>query len=194
VLKNVVLSKTMSRVSTKQIMIARPPRILALHLNRSSYSASAWAASKNNRQVLFPEMLDVGAVTLGGSISVDGREAMNGARRGAGPCYRLAAIVVHYGSHAFGHYVAFKRVPDASLDDADAWLRISDASVTHASLAHVQCENPFMLFYELLPPVPAVADADVHAARQESTTSQSRFPPRCTRPRTVHRWSTPPVH
>lgn len=189
VLNNIQLKKTLSRLSTKQIMISRPPRILALHLNRSSYSATSWAPAKNNRHVLFPEYLDLSDVTLQGSISLDGRRAMNSlspanstgttvapmrqengaSAAGVESIYRLSAIVVHYGSHSFGHYIAFKRVPAnpsmgsggvGGVDDGqrggatsdDGWLRISDENVTRASIQQVKQENPYMLFYELLPP------------------------------------------
>lgn len=169
VLNGVVLTKTLSRLSTKQIMVSRPPRILALHLNRSSYSATAWAPSKNNRHVLFHEFLDLGPITLQGSITTDGRSAMNqtpSPQPGAGARYRLAAIVVHYGSHSFGHYVAYKRV-----HAADEWLRISDENVSVVDMAHVRGENPFMLFYELLEPASP--------------------PPLRVKPRTLHRWHPP---
>nr|CDI56380.1 related to UBP1-ubiquitin-specific protease [Melanopsichium pennsylvanicum 4] len=56
VLNKLEFKKTLSRLSTKQIMISRPPRILAIHLNRSSYSASSWTPAKNNRHVLFPDL------------------------------------------------------------------------------------------------------------------------------------------
>lgn len=162
VLHNIQLRKTLSRLSTKQIMISRPPRVLALHLNRSSYSASAWAPAKNNRHVLFPEYLDVSDFTLQGSISLDGTQTMNSGSAREDPAesvYRLAAIVVHYGSHSFGHYIAFKRVPEAYTGSdgigeeggSDGWLRISDESVTRATIQQVKQENPYMLFYELMP-------------------------------------------
>ncbi|KAJ1570743.1 hypothetical protein NDA11_003359 [Ustilago hordei] len=176
ILTNIQLKKTLSRLSTKQIMISRPPRILALHLNRSSYAAAAWAPAKNNRHVLFPEYLDLSHVTLQGSISLDGRQTMNSAIFQPGTAkqvedgkaesvYKLAAIVVHYGSHSFGHYIAFKRVPGAQshfnrIGDegpSDTWLRISDDSVSRVSIQQVKQENPYMLFYELLPPSSADA-------------------------------------
>ena len=237
VFSNLQLKKTLSRLSTKQIMISRPPRILALHLNRSSYSASAWAPAKNNRHVLFPEYLDLSDVTLQGSISLDGRQAMNsfspdGAK--AESVYRLAAIVVHYGSHSFGHYIAFKRVPGASSgydsigDDAggDSWLRISDESVSRATIQQVKQENPYMLFYELMPPrapqqpvhlpdgadyatlqkaiagamaaskADAVGNGETSTEPSEAAASSRASPAPSSlriRPRTVHRWSTPPV-
>ncbi|SJX66025.1 related to UBP1-ubiquitin-specific protease [Sporisorium reilianum f. sp. reilianum] len=246
VLNNIQLKKTISRLSTKQIMISRPPRILALHLNRSSYSASSWAPSKNNRHVLFPEYLDLADFTLQGSISLDGRLAMNSSsahslsdaeREGtADSIYRLAAIVVHYGSHSFGHYIAFKRISaheggcdaiaDAGEADADGWLRISDESVTRATIQQVKQENPYMLFYELMPSrahvlqqqgkmelpdggadyatlqraIAGAMAAQGHGQMQDEVddaAGSARASPAPgslrIRPRTVHRWSTPPV-
>ncbi|SPO25145.1 related to UBP1 - ubiquitin-specific protease [Ustilago trichophora] len=239
VFNNLQLKKTLSRLSTKQIMISRPPRILALHLNRSSYSASSWAPAKNNRHVLFPEYLDLSDVTLQGSISLDGRQAMNTCTSQDGKAesvYRLSAIVVHYGSHSFGHYIAFKRVPgaysgyDSDGDEAsssDSWLRISDESVTQATIQQVKQENPYMLFYELLPQredqqqtkVDLPQDGADYAKLQRAiagamaangetmmkkepsdfvgSAGSGRASPIPSslkvRPRTVHRWSTPPV-
>lgn len=238
ILHNLQLNKTLSRLSTKQIMISRPPRILALHLNRSSYSASAWAPAKNNRHVLFPEYLDLAHVTLQGSISLDGTQAMNStpsmpqpassADAGAQNIYRLSAIVVHYGSHSFGHYIAFKRVSDTAgrfdtvgeEDGGDSWLRISDESVSRASIDEVKRENPYMLFYELVAPPQqqqqqqkvkleegadyamlqkAIAGAMAQADGEAASSPSSRTSPAPNghglrvRPRTVHRWSTPPV-
>ncbi|CBQ70998.1 related to UBP1-ubiquitin-specific protease [Sporisorium reilianum SRZ2] len=246
VLNNIQLKKTISRLSTKQIMISRPPRILALHLNRSSYSASSWAPSKNNRHVLFPEYLDLADFTLQGSISLDGRLAMNSSsahslsdaeREGtADSIYRLSAIVVHYGSHSFGHYIAFKRISadeggcdaiaDAGEADADGWLRISDESVTRATIQQVKQENPYMLFYELMPSrahvlqqhgkmelsdggadyatlqraIAGAMAAQGHGQMQDEVddaAGSARASPAPgslrIRPRTVHRWSTPPV-
>lgn len=238
VLNNVQLKKTVSRLSTKQIMISRPPRVLALHLNRSSYSASSWAPAKNNRHVLFPEYLDLAEVTLQGSISLDGREGMNAnihrlgddVEDGKGAVYRLAAIVVHYGSHSFGHYVAFKRVPEGNREGFEGfegegggdgeWLRISDESVSKATIQQVKGENPYMLFYELIEEggrgdkvelpngkagyeelqkaiAGAMGNGGAKTGEGEGGYGSSRASPVPSslrvRPRTVHRWSTPPV-
>ncbi|CDU23056.1 related to UBP1-ubiquitin-specific protease [Sporisorium scitamineum] len=251
VLNNIQLQKTISRLSTKQIMISRPPRILALHLNRSSYSATSWAPAKNNRHVLFPEYLDIGDFTLQGSISLDGRLGMNSSNlhsMGDEPTegraesiYRLAAIVVHYGSHSFGHYIAFKRISayDGEYEgvnnsggaDRGGWLRISDESVTRATIQQVKQENPYMLFYELMPSRSQIlqqegkmelpdggadyatlqrAIAGAMNANGSQVQSASRAQDQVDdvagslraspapsslriRPRTVHRWSTPPV-
>ncbi|KAJ2912889.1 hypothetical protein MD484_g7535, partial [Candolleomyces efflorescens] len=66
-LKDVRMEKVVSSASTKQAMIARPPPVLALHLNRSIHYGHY--ASKNNCRVVFPEVLDLTAYTTSGSLS-----------------------------------------------------------------------------------------------------------------------------
>jgi ubiquitin carboxyl-terminal hydrolase 1 len=131
---SVKLERAFSSLSTKQVMIARTPKILILHLNRSSYNASNYGASKNNTPVLFDEYLDIGNVVTNGELNVSGnlpisrgpspardsngqawpdRPATNGYHHQIQPfslsLYRLCAIVVHYGSHSAGHYISFRR-------------------------------------------------------------------------------------
>jgi ubiquitin carboxyl-terminal hydrolase 1 len=68
-------------------------------------------------------------------------------------------MVVHYGSHHFGHYVAFRRRPEPPPDLADEvkiprsvsspeWYRISDETVDVSTLDEALRNNPFLLFYE----------------------------------------------
>lgn len=131
---SVKLERAFSSLSTKQVMIARTPRILILHLNRSSYNASNYGASKNNTPVLFDEYLNIADVVTNGELNISGslpisrgpspardvdgqawpdRLATNGDPYHFMPSsqslYRLCAIVVHYGSHSAGHYISFRR-------------------------------------------------------------------------------------
>ena len=65
---------------------------------------------------------------------------------------------MHYGSHSFGHYVAFRRRPCDPLapppnplvppPDGPEWYRISDETVHPARLEDALRSNPFLLFYE----------------------------------------------
>ncbi|KAG2013064.1 hypothetical protein CC2G_010001 [Coprinopsis cinerea AmutBmut pab1-1] len=55
-LKDVRIEKVFSPASTKQAMIARPPPVLALHLNRSIHYGHY---AGNNCRVAFPEVLDL---------------------------------------------------------------------------------------------------------------------------------------
>ncbi|GAA5932160.1 hypothetical protein JCM3775_004254 [Rhodotorula graminis] len=139
---------------------ARTPELLTIHLSRSTHYGYS-GAIKNSCQVTFPEYLNLapycdGADTRPRSSSAD-----------ASPpdlqdVYRLASLVVHYGSHSFGHYVAFRRRPDSTCgpslgaDDERAsssaalpdWYRISDETVDPSSIYEALRANPFLLFYE----------------------------------------------
>ncbi|KAF8646090.1 hypothetical protein AX16_007390 [Volvariella volvacea WC 439] len=110
------------RVSTKQAMIARPPQVLALHINRSVYGTYA---AKNNIFVHFPEVLDLTPYTTSGNLSTNPKQSISAPptplTRSATPTpstytyhrtyYRLSAVVCHYGQHSFGHYICFRRKP-----------------------------------------------------------------------------------
>lgn len=142
ILDGIRLIREPSEQSTKQVMLARAPRVLMLHLNRSAYVYGSLGATKNNARVVFPELLDVAPYTTGAVLSVRPTESLSKAREGR--CmYRLSAVVVHYGMHHAGHYVAFRRRA------GDNWTRISDDRVELCSLADVLSQNPYLLFYEL---------------------------------------------
>ncbi|KAF5334376.1 hypothetical protein D9611_013534 [Ephemerocybe angulata] len=128
-LKDVRMEKVFSPASTKQAMIARPPPVLALHLNRSIHYGQY--ASKNNCRVVFPEVLDLTPYTTSGNLSTVPTAAISTpppappgyARRSTTPTpslyaqqatrtiYRLSAVVCHFGTHSFGHYVCYRRRP-----------------------------------------------------------------------------------
>ncbi|KAF9975566.1 hypothetical protein BGZ73_000779 [Actinomortierella ambigua] len=86
--------------------------------------------------------------------------------------YRLQSIVVHYGGHSYGHFIAYRRKPEslqshakagpvglglmdesAAKMDGQGWFRISDETVESVSINQVLGANPYMLLYErvLLP-------------------------------------------
>ncbi|KAL9932166.1 hypothetical protein V8E36_008938 [Tilletia maclaganii] len=172
------LERVMSRCATKQIMLARPPRLLVVHLNRSIFGGFGGGASKNNTFVHFGEWLDMQPFATGPELEVrsdrrisggqdqdqalDGRGGLGGTRSAGPSClYRLQSIVVHYGGHSFGHYVSYRRRP-ASVSPASSaslvgsrsaaaaaeWMRISDDIVEPCDLGDVLASNPFLLFYE----------------------------------------------
>lgn len=70
--------------------------------------------------------------------------------------YRLAAVVVHDGNVASGHYTTFRAVYD-SLTDPQAdpqpavekcvWFRVSDASVRRSCIGEVLAAEATMLVY-----------------------------------------------
>ncbi|CAE6454308.1 unnamed protein product [Rhizoctonia solani] len=65
-IKGLKMEKVYSKHSTKQVMIARPPPVLALHLQRSAFFGRA---IKNPCRVTFPEYLDIAPFTTSGQLS-----------------------------------------------------------------------------------------------------------------------------
>ncbi|KAF8621911.1 hypothetical protein AX15_007406 [Amanita polypyramis BW_CC] len=66
-LKDVRMERIISP-ATKQAMIARPPAVLALHINRSIHYGHY--ASKNSIRLIFPEILDITQYTTSGNLSL----------------------------------------------------------------------------------------------------------------------------
>ncbi|CAE6343403.1 unnamed protein product [Rhizoctonia solani] len=65
-IKGLKMEKVYSNHSTKQVMIARLPTVLALHLQRSAFFGRA---IKNPCRVTFPEYLDIAPFTTSGQLS-----------------------------------------------------------------------------------------------------------------------------
>ncbi|CAE6468743.1 unnamed protein product [Rhizoctonia solani] len=65
-IKGLKMEKVYSKHSTKQVMIARLPSVLALHLQRSAFFGRA---IKNPCRVTFPEYLDLAPFTTSGQLS-----------------------------------------------------------------------------------------------------------------------------
>ena len=68
-LDGIVQERVLSTSATKQIMLAKAPRILLLHINRSSFSLGQFGASKNHARVLFSERLNLAPFITGSSLS-----------------------------------------------------------------------------------------------------------------------------
>ncbi|KAK2465903.1 hypothetical protein APHAL10511_001544 [Amanita phalloides] len=148
-LKDVRMERVISP-ATKQTMIARPPPVLALHINRSIHYGHY--ASKNTIRLIFPEVLDITPYTTSGNLSLKptssistpsphNSTAYTHPRRSISPpssthhrhskhnpshhsrtLYRLSAVVCHYGQHSFGHYICYRRKPrSAGLPKEKRW-------------------------------------------------------------------------
>ena len=172
-LHDVPLERALSPLSSKQVLIARPPPVLVIHLSRSMYS---FGAAKNNARVRFPEWLDIAPYTTG-ALRMDARRSMSApAATSAQTFFRLVAVVTHYGSHSAGHYVSFRRRAD------DVWNRISDENVEECSLAYTLAQNPFLLFYERIDQAPAL-----HGASDAARVALGAQPHHASA-RIAHRW------
>lgn len=135
---------------TKQIVIARPPQSLAVHVNRSVFDPRTFDMIKNSAPVSFPLTLDLGPWCLGSAEELDEKLASLGESqeqwlldpkssmvagdlspsRLTGPIYELRAAVTHYGRHENGHYICYRRYPDAdNSEDGEATEAAVDDSI-----------------------------------------------------------------
>ncbi|KAL7790868.1 hypothetical protein V8C37DRAFT_383477 [Trichoderma ceciliae] len=149
-----------SVTKTKQMVIARPPQSLAIHVNRSVFDPSTFNMIKNSAPVNFPMTLDLGPWCLGSAEQekraseraagdkddkdseerwqLDPMSSMVagdlGESRLTGPIYELRAAVTHYGRHENGHYICYRKYPPPRLggldDDADDKVTDSPKEVT----------------------------------------------------------------
>ncbi|KAL9098537.1 MAG: hypothetical protein Q9163_005819 [Psora crenata] len=164
-----------STTKSKQVVIARPPKALVIHFNRSVFDEFTGVQSKNYAKVTFPKQLGIGPWWLGNLV--DGVENWNtdpfqsllpelpeddDKISEQGPQYELRAVVTHYGMHENGHYICYRRSPHNFMEDeqsssastqATPWWRLSDEDVTEVSEETVLAQSGvFMLFYEQLTP------------------------------------------
>lgn len=126
---------------TKQMVIARPPQSLAIHVNRSVFDPSTFNMIKNSAPVNFPMTLDLGPWCLGSAgkatstsekgagVDQDSEEEWQlhpmssmvagdlGESRLTGPIYELRAAVTHHGRHENGHYICYRKYPPSKPDD-----------------------------------------------------------------------------
>ncbi|KAF3032700.1 hypothetical protein E8E12_000366 [Didymella heteroderae] len=114
---------------SKQLVVARAPKSLVLHVNRSIFDETTFAQYKNNAGVSYPSTLDLGKWCLGTAPSRsqkpdldpkteewprDPRQSMliDAVGDGLSPFqYRLRAAVTHFGTHGNGHYVCYRPHP-----------------------------------------------------------------------------------
>lgn len=169
---SIKLSRVVSKKSTKQVMFAKPPKCLCLHISRSAFHTSG-AVYKNTCQVTFPESLDLTPYCTNSHLKVNPDMPISGPQESTSNTidqqrkyqYRLMSTIVHYGSHNFGHFIAYKRrlercgcrqclstssTKPASEPCQNDWYRVSDEKVDTCSIQDVLKANPYMLIYELV--------------------------------------------
>lgn len=126
---NVAKKNWVQSMKSKQAVIARAPKSLVLHVNRSGFNEMTGMPYKNSAGVSYPRILDLGNWCLGtqpsGSSNPDmsmeewprdPKESMLPDSQSepltASPFqYKLRAAVTHYGSHGSGHYVCYRPHP-----------------------------------------------------------------------------------
>ena len=146
-----------------QAVIARAPKALVVHINRSIFDEFSGVQKKNHANVRFPQILDLAPWCLGSTVAEKedkgegteewvtdpGRSMLPGGSTispHAGPQYEIRALITHYGRHENGHYICYRQSPESKLphgsnsDDgakepliSTPWWRISDDDVMMVS-------------------------------------------------------------
>lgn len=148
----------------KQSFLARPPPLLCIHINRSVFDPRTYMVKKNPAKIDFPLDLDLSDFTAATEdINMDGRMEFRKQDESGVPQkhdelkYRLKSVVAHFGTHNYGHYIAFRKT-------RGSWWRISDEIVRLSTEAEVLAsQGTFMLFYEL----PTAQDAEYSQEEME---------------------------
>jgi len=173
----ITLERVASLTTTKQTMFARPPDSLTFHISRSTAYARG-VSFKNHCQVIYPEHLILDPYCTTFELSGDATLPISSYGGSSDYRYRLFSVVVHFGSHSFGHYITYRRAPtpptpgslktpshgggdvEKKEHDTDGgnrvtqtgephkWYRISDENVQLSSIDDALRSNPFLLMYE----------------------------------------------
>ncbi|TLD29456.1 cysteine proteinase [Venturia nashicola] len=122
---NIPKSQWASVLKTKQVTIARAPKSLIVHINRSAFNEHTGETYKNSSAVQFPSVFNLDAWCLGKNSAAESEGAeierwlMDPNRSmldssateipDSPPNYELRAVVTHSGSHGSGHYVCYRK-------------------------------------------------------------------------------------
>jgi len=107
--------RMVSKSTTKQVLIAKPPKILAFHFQRSIHISYGYSM-RNNSPIKYPEYLNIRPWCT--STNKDNHEYFSACSSIMNPndpkyydsFYRLQSAVYHFGSHDYGHFIAYRRV------------------------------------------------------------------------------------
>ncbi|KAF9891801.1 hypothetical protein FE257_003282 [Aspergillus nanangensis] len=166
-----------SSTKSRQAVIARPPKCLVVHINRSLFDEFTGMLRKNYAAVRFPKTLDLSEWCLGTASmdrvgqstevwGTDPSESMLSQVRtmsdSFGLHYELRAVVTHYGRHENGHYICYRKyssetfpahVPE-SVIEADGekekpqrWFRLSDEDVQMVSESNVMAQGGAFMLF-----------------------------------------------
>ncbi|PQE25125.1 ubiquitin carboxyl-terminal hydrolase protein [Rutstroemia sp. NJR-2017a BVV2] len=179
---------------SKQDIIARPPKSLALHLNRSTYTPEG-ELTKKTAAIRFPKYLDLGPFSLGSAADKESADeewpltplksmvaGIEHKSRIRGPFYELRAVITHQGRHENGHYICYRKhpVPETKVDESgkrhDQWWRLSDDHVMKVSEENVLGQGGvFMIFYDQIRPAVYVPPTAEDAMVEEITAEDMRM-------------------
>ncbi|PGH27683.1 hypothetical protein AJ80_00698 [Polytolypa hystricis UAMH7299] len=166
-----------SSTKSRQAVVARAPKSLVIHVNRSVFDEMTGVLRKNYADVKFPKSLSLDEWCLGSkpgegsddeaeSWGTDPSESMI-PRPGAGAKalnrnYELRAVITHYGRHENGHYICYRKysagsfpapVPQAAIDadgenqNSGHWFRLSDEDVALVSESNVLAQGGVFMLF-----------------------------------------------
>lgn len=184
-----------SSTKTRQAVIARAPKSLAIHINRSVFNEMTGALSKNYADVRFPLRFSLAPWCLGGrpTVAENGEnnerwntnpgesmlreDTLDEADNGSSQTYELRASLTHYGRHENGHYICYRRhelnteaTSETPKDIVSSWWRFSDEEVSAVNEDDVLAQGDvFMLFYERVNTPPLTSESRTLPVEQLSS-------------------------
>ncbi|KAF5855513.1 hypothetical protein ETB97_009090 [Aspergillus alliaceus] len=189
---HIPLKNRVSSTKSRQAVIARPPRCLVVHINRSLFDEMTGLLRKNYAALKFPKVLDLSKWCLGAastdqagqsseSWDMDPRESMlTQAAKVAdsqGQLYELRAVITHYGRHENGHYICYRKycsdtfpadVPESVIEadgeqqTTERWFRLSDEDVQMVSESNVLAQGGAFMLF-----YESMDPSSVHARAEE---------------------------
>ena len=110
--------KKVKRTKEKVTSLHTLPKLLTVHINRSCFDPRSCSIVKNQAAILIPKLL-------------------------YSDHYSLVAVICHFGSHHYGHYIIYRKIHGL-------FYRISDEVVYPVSEEEVlNAQGAYMFFYEL---------------------------------------------
>lgn len=130
---------------TKQILMGRPPSLLAIHINRSVIDPYSMRILKNDKFLSFPFTLNMSEfIAAPEEIELDARLLFKKpSMETRATDYQLKAVIIHLGTHNYGHYINYRYLNGV-------WWKVNDEKVSRSSEDEIKSSRgTFMLFYEL---------------------------------------------
>eukprot|EP01083_Nonionella_stella_P053761 142097_1 len=126
----------------KQILIHKPPCVLALHLKR--FEQQGYRLSKVSKKVRFPLHLNIGKY-LTNECKME--HVCGGDNDNVKCMYQLYGISVHHGSMGGGHYIAYTH-KNRNKGPKDGWYYFSDSSCRSVNYQDAMKAEAYVLFYQ----------------------------------------------